>query len=359
MQSLMRRAWVEVDLGALLRNGIAISGHAGVPILPMVKADAYGLGAVPVARTLERADPWGFGVATIPEGQELRDAGITRPILVFTPLLVGDFDAAVRSNLTPTLGDRRSVQEWRLTGRPWQLAIDTGMNRAGIQWTDVGSLRDLVADFPPQGAFTHFHSAQRVDGSRELQETRFNEAVAALPERPMMLHAENSGALEHGDFSQWSVARPGIFLYGVSSGNNARITPEPVVSLRARIVEIRLVAEAESVSYDATYRAVGQRRIATLALGYADGYRRALSNRGTVLLRGKRAPIAGVVTMDMIMVDVTDVACEIGDVATLIGRDGDDAIDVVEVARTGELSPYEVLTSLRSRLPRHYVGEDE
>jgi len=359
MQSLMRRAWVEVDLGALLRNGIAIAGHAGVPILPMVKADAYGLGAVPVARTLERADPWGFGVATIPEGQELRDAGITRPILVFTPLLVGEFDAAIRANLTPTLGDRRSIQEWGVTGRQWHLAIDTGMNRAGIQWTDVSSLRDVIVNFPPEGAFTHFHSAQRKDGTRELQESRFNEAIAALPERPTMLHAENSGALEHGDFSPWSVARPGIFLYGVGSGNNARIAPEPVVSLRARVVDIRIVAEGESVSYDASYRAMGQRQIATLALGYADGYRRALSNRGTVLVRGKRAPIAGLVTMDMIMVDVTDVSCEIGDVATLIGRDGDDAIDVVEVAMTGDISPYEVLTSLRSRLPRRYVGEDE
>ena len=355
----MRRAWVEVDLGALLRNGIAIAGHAGVPILPMVKADAYGLGAVPVARTLERADPWGFGVATIPEGQELRDAGITRPILVFTPLLVGEFDAAIRANLTPALGDRRSIQEWGATGRQWHLAIDTGMNRAGIQWTDVSSLRDVIADFPPEGAFTHFHSAQRKNGTRELQESRFNEAIAALPERPTMLHAENSGALEHGDFSPWSVARPGIFLYGVGSGNNARIVPEPVVSLRARVVDIRIVAEGESVSYDASYRVMGQRQIATLALGYADGYRRALSNRGTVLVRGKRAPIAGLVTMDMIMVDVTDVSCEIGDVATLIGRDGDDAIDVVEVAMTGDISPYEVLTSLRSRLPRRYVGEDE
>jgi alanine racemase len=355
----MRRAWVEVDLGALLRNGIAIAGHAGVPILPMVKADAYGLGAVPAARALERADPWGFGVATIPEGQELRDAGITRPILVFTPLLAGDFDAALQADLTPTLGDRRSIQEWGRTGKPWHLAIDTGMNRAGIQWTEVASLRDLLLDAPPQGAFTHFHSAQRVDGTRELQESRFNEAVASLPERPMMLHAENSGALEHGEFSPWSVARPGIFLYGVGSGNNARITPEPVVSLRARVVDIRVVADGESVSYDATYHAVGQRRIATLALGYADGYRRALSNRGTVLLRGQRAPIAGVVTMDMTMVDVTDVPCEIGDIGTLIGRDGDDAIDVVEVAATGDLSPYEVLTGLRSRLPRRYVGEEE
>jgi alanine racemase len=355
----MRRAWVEVDLGALLRYGIAIAGHAGVPILPLVKADAYGLGAVPVARALERVDPWGFGVATIAEGEELRDASIRRPILVFTPLVLGDFDAALRANLTPTLGDRRAIEQWQLTGRPWHLAIDTGMSRAGIQWIDVGSLRDLLADGPPQGVFTHFHSAQRDDGSRQQQEQRFAEAIAKLAVRPPMLHAENSPALERGGFSTWTVARPGIFLYGVSSGNQPQIVPEPVASMRARVVDVRTIADGETVSYDASYRAVGERRIATLGIGYADGYRRALSNRGTALLNGRRVPVAGLVTMDMTMLDVTDVSCQVGDVATLIGRDGDDALDVGEVARTGEISPYELLTGLRARLPRVYVGEDE
>jgi alanine racemase len=359
MQSLMRRAWVEVDLGALLRNGIAIAGHAGVPILPMVKADAYGLGAVRVARTLEQVDPWGFGVATIAEGEELRWAAITRPILVFTPLLVGDFDAAVRANLTPTLGDRAAIEQWQLTDRPWHLAIDTGMSRAGMQWTDVAALRDLLLEFPPQGAFTHFHSAQRDDGTREKQEQRFIDAVQKMPLRPQMLHAENSAGVEHGGFSSWTVARPGIFLYGVGSGGAAHFVPEPVVALRARVVDVRTIGDGETVSYDASYRAVGERRIATLGVGYADGYRHALSNRGTVLLRGRRVPVAGVVTMDMTMLDVTDVPCEIGDIATLIGRDGDDTIDVAEVAATGDLSPYEVLTGLRARLPRRYVGGDE
>jgi alanine racemase len=355
----MRRAWVEVDLGALLRNGIAIAGHAGVPILPMVKADAYGLGAVPAARALEGVDPWGFGVATIPEGEELREAGIRRPILVCTPLLIGDFDAAVRANITPTLGDRGAIQQWQITGRPWHLAIDTGMNRAGIQWTEVQTLGDILRAFPAQGAFTHFHSAQRNDDSRQLQEQRFAEAIERLPVRPPMLHAENSAGIEHGGFSQWTLARPGIFLYGVGSGNGAQIVPEPVVSMRARIVDIRVVADGETVSYDASYHAVGDRRIATLAVGYADGLRRALSNRGSVLLHGRRVPIAGIVTMDMTMIDVTDVPCEIGDIATIIGRDGDEAIDVVEFAVTGDLSPYEVLTGLRARLPRLYVNADE
>ncbi|MDB4875926.1 MAG: Alanine racemase [Gemmatimonadetes bacterium] len=356
MHSLMRRAWVDIDLGALLRNGTTVAAHAGVPLLPMVKADAYGLGAVRVARTLEQLNPWGFGVATIGEGEELRRAAIARPVLVFTPLLVEEFDAAIRADLTPTLGDVHSITRWSETGRPWQLAVDTGMSRAGVQWNEIDALLAVVRDVPPQGVFTHFHSAERNDATRAVQEKRFAEAVARLPVRPPMVHAENSPAVEHGGASEWSVVRPGVFLYGVSSGNSPQIRPEQVASLRARVVDLRTIDDGETVSYGGTYRAAGTRRIATLAIGYADGYRRVLGNRASVLLRGKRAPVAGVVTMDMTMVDVTDVECEVGDVATLIGADGDERIDVTDVAALGDLSPYEVLTGLRGRLPRRYVG---
>jgi alanine racemase len=358
MYSLMRRAWVDVDLGALLRNGTTVATQARVPLLPMVKADAYGLGAVRVARALERLDPWGFGVATIAEGEELRQAAITRPIAVFTPLLVDDFDAAIRAKLIPTLGDAVAIARWSETGLPWHLAIDTGMSRAGVQWDRICDLHDVLRAAPPQGAFTHFHSAERNDESRAEQERRFDEAVAAMPERPPLLHAENSSAIEHRAPSPWSLARPGIFLYGVSSGNSPMIEPDPVVSVCARVVDLRTVPAGDSVSYGATFRAESDCRVATLAIGYADGYRRALSNRASVLIRGKRAPVTGVVTMDMTMVDVTDITCEIGDVATLIGADGDDRIDVAEVAAMGGLSPYEVLTGLRGRLPRRYLESE-
>jgi alanine racemase len=358
MHSSIRRAWVEVDLGALLRNGAAIAAHAGVNIVPMVKADAYGLGAVPVARTLDQLDPWAFGVATIAEGEELRRVGIERPIVVFSPLLSGDFDAAVRANLTPTLGTREGIERWQETRRPWQLAIDTGMNRAGVQWDEVDALRDLILRHPPQAAFTHFHSAEREDETRHIQERRFEEALGKMPLRPPVIHAENGAAVEHRAPSMWNIARPGIFLYGITSGNSPQIQPEPVVSLRARVIDLRTIAAGETVSYGATYRAPTKRRIATLGIGYADGYHRVLGNRASVLLHGRRARVVGVVTMDMTMVDVTDVQCEIGDIATLIGSDGADRIDVVEVAAWGELSPYEVLTGLRGRLPRRYVGAD-
>ena len=356
----MRRAWVDIDLGALLRNATAIATQARVPLVPMVKADAYGLGAVRVARTLERVDPRGFGVATIAEGEELRQAAITRPIIVFTPMLPGDFDAAVRANLTPALGDRASIERWFETAgdRPWQLGIDTGMSRAGVQWDEIDSLRDLLTRHAPQGAFTHFHSAERNDETRTRQEERFAAAIARMPIRPAMIHAENSPAVEHRGPSQWSVARPGVFLYGVASGNGAQIRPDAVASVRARVVELRTIHDGETVSYGGTWRAYGQRRIATLAIGYADGYRRVFGNRASVLLNGRRAPVVGVVTMDMTMTDVTEVSCEVGDAATLIGADGDDCIDVNEIAGIGELSPYEVLTGLRGRLPRRYLESE-
>jgi len=354
----MRRAWVDIDLGALLHNAKTIADQAGVPLLPMVKADAYGLGAVPVARALERLDPWGYGVATIGEGEELRRAGISRPILVFTPLLVGDFDVAVRARLTPTLGTRDSILQWSETERPWHLSIDTGMNRAGVPWDQVASLRDVLATHRPEGVFTHFHSAEKNDATRQQQEERFLAAIESIPVRPALLHAENSPAVEHGGPSRWSVVRPGVFLYGVSSGNAPAILPRPVASLRARVVELRTVAAGGTVSYGGTYRATSERRISTLAVGYADGYRRAFGNRSTALVNGWRAPVVGVVTMDMTMIDVTNVRCEIGDAVTLLGVDGDECIDLMELGRAGDISPYEVLTGLRGRLPRRYLGGD-
>jgi alanine racemase len=353
----MTRAWVDVDLGALRRNGAAIAAHAGVPLLPMVKADAYGLGAVRIARTLEDLDPWGFGVATVREGEELRRFGIARPIIIFTPVVPTELDAVRRGRLRPALESRDEIQRWAVTREPWHLAIDTGMSRSGVRWTDVADLRDLLELAPPEGVFTHFHSAEIDDDSQALQERRFAEALATLPFRPMVVHTENGAAIARSDGSPWDVVRPGIFLYGVGGGVGARITPEPVAAVRARIVSTRWLEDGDTVSYLATYRAQGRRRIATLPLGYADGYRRSLSNHATVLVNGQRTPVAGLVTMDMTMIDVTEVPCEVGDVVTLLGRDGVDVIEVGELAEASGLSPYEILTGLRQRLPRRYVGD--
>jgi alanine racemase len=356
MQRLMARAWVEVDLGALVRNAEQYARAARVPLLPMVKADAYGLGAVRVAHALLATGPWGFGVATIEEGDELRRSGIALPILVFSPLLPSQFDAARRARLTPVLGDRASVEEWGSTGEPWHLMIDTGMNRAGVPWRDVDAIADLVAAHPPQGACTHWHSAELPNGSREEQEQRFTAAIAALPTRPPMLHADNSAGVERRSPSPFDLARPGIFLYGVRCGPDSSLTPEPVAAMRGRVVEVRVVREGDTVGYDASWRAPRGGRIATVSLGYADGLRRGLGNHASALVRGQQVPIVGFVTMDMTMLDVTDQRCEVGDIATFLGADGDVALTVADVAATAGFSPYEILTGLRARLPRTYTG---
>src|SRR5262249_44580701 len=137
MQQLTARAWVEIDLGALVRNGAKFAAAARAALLPTIKADAYGLGAVGVARALESIDPWGYGVGTVEEGQELRDAGISRPILVLTPILPETFPIAQAAGLRPALGNREAIIAWGATGSPWHLSIDTGMNRAGVRWTEV------------------------------------------------------------------------------------------------------------------------------------------------------------------------------------------------------------------------------
>jgi len=351
------RAWVEVDLGALRRNGAALAARAHIPLLAVIKADGYGLGAVPVAGALEPLDPWGFGVATVPEGIELRDAGVSRPILVLSPVLPDEYPAVRGAGLRPSLGSASAIADWARTGGgAWHLSIDTGMNRAGISWSEVGGLDEMLRQVAPEGAYTHFHSADLNDDSTGEQMRRFRCALDALPSRPRYLHAENSPAIERGTSSSWDLARPGVFLYGVGGGEGATISPEPVAHLRARVIDLRTVSDGETVSYGATWRARGTRRIATLGIGYADGYRRALSNRGTVLLNGQRVPVAGIVTMDMTMVDVTDVHCEIGDVATLIGRDGDDVLTIDDVATTAQVLSYELLVGLKLRVPRIHVN---
>lgn len=353
----MTRAWVEVDLGALCRNGAALAARCGVPLLPMVKADGYGVGGLRAALALDSLDPWGFGVATVTEGDELRRGGITRPIVVFTPILRNEIDALRRSDLTPALGDPAVIESWARTGRPWQLQIDTGMSRAGMPWHLVGEYRTLLERAAPEGVFTHFHSAELDDESRGVQEKRFAQALAALPQRPVIVHCENGAAVERRAPSPWTLVRPGIFLYGVAGFDGGALQPEPVASMRARIVEIRTVADGETVSYDATWVAQGARRIATVPVGYADGYRRGLSNRGVALLGGRRVPVAGRVTMDMTMLDVTGTNAALGDLVTLLGEDGGDVITVSELATSSDISPYEILTGLRQRLPRRYRDE--
>lgn len=350
------RAWVEVDLGALVRNARSLAAHSRRPLIPMVKADAYGLGAVEAVRALDPLAPMAYGVSSIPEGEQLRAEGITRAVILFTPSLPADIGRLRAAGLTPTLSTVDGIDAWmRSGGGAWHLAIDTGMHRAGVNHDALDPLLDTLRRHPPDGVFTHFHSAERDDGSMERQEERFRIAISRLPARPRLAHTENSAGIVRRSPSAWDCVRPGAFLYGIGSGPGAALQPEPVAHLRARILELRHVADGETVSYDATWRARGSRRIATVACGYADGLRRHLGNAGTALVNGARVLIAGVVTMDMTMLDVTDVKCGIGDVVTFLGTSGSETLTAESVAAAGELSPYELLTGLRLRLPRFHT----
>ena len=343
-----------VDLTAVRENYRLIARRAAVPLLPMVKGDAYGLGAVQVAKTLETEAPVAYGVASVTEGCELRDAGIGRPIVVFTPVLPREFSDARAADLTLTFSDAAHVASWRTIAGRWQLPIDTGMNRAGVDWRDASQLRAVLdAGGDPDGVFTHFHSADSDTASMHVQEERFAGVVAAMPNRPASVHAENSAALLQRSASKFDCARPGIALYGVAVGP-AAWSPRVVVRLVAPVVELQHVEPGDTVSYGATWRAAGPRRIATVAVGYADGYPRGAGNRATATVRDRRVPVVGLVTMDMTMCDVTDIPCEVGDSVTLIGGDADSGVAAI-AAHAGR-SPYEVLTGLNARARRIHVA---
>ena len=203
------RAWIEVDLGALVENARTVARTAGARLLPVVKANAYGVGAVAVSRALEALEPWGYGVATVEEGAELRAAGITRPILVLLPARAQLFDELDRHSLTPALGDAGSILEWTARGdRPFHLEIDTGMGRSGVRWDDVEEIGSAVDTPSFEGCYTQFHSADRRDGSAERQLERFLAAVQRLPRRPALMHVANSAAAMRGTTFAFDLVRP-------------------------------------------------------------------------------------------------------------------------------------------------------
>ena len=349
------RAWLDVDLAALRRNARRFRELIGAPLLPMVKADAYGLGAVAVARALESESPWGYGVATTEEGAALRNADISRPILVLTPLRPPNIDAVLRHRLTPVIGDLEALEAWLASGGgSFHLEIDTGMSRAGFRWHDaaaIGALRRRLATASGfEGAFTHFHSADSDQSATEVQARRFEEVLAALGPRPGIVHLSASAGAQWGARYGTDLARPGIYLFGGRAGS---LEPEPVARLCARVVALRRLRPGDTVSYAAEGRVDAATTIVTLSIGYGDGVPRSLAGRGSVELGGRIVPIAGRVTMDMIMVDAGDLSVSLGDVATVFG--GRIPLDTHADA-AGTIS-YELLTAISPRVVRRYQDD--
>src|SRR5215218_5953909 len=270
------RAWVDVDLAALCANARTISAVSGSRLLPMVKANGYGLGAVEVARALEAVDPWGFGVATVEEGTALRSAGITRPIVVLTPLIPHWIDQYLNLDLRPSVGDPEALESWLGKGdRPFHVEIDTGMSRAGVRWNDNTSLAHMSSLLRKatgwEGAFTHLLAAESDQVTTQRQWERFHEALRTLPRRPALIHGANSAASLQGKAYAGDLVRPGIFLYGGAAG---ALDPSPVAAFRGRVVAVRSLAQGDTVGYGATWRAEKAASVATLGIGYADGFPR-------------------------------------------------------------------------------------
>lgn len=343
------RAWVEVELDALARNARRFSDAMGVPLLPMVKADAYGLGAQAVVSVLEPLEPWGYGIATVEEGASLRRQGIDRPLLLLTPLYPQILHGCMTWGIRPAIGNAAMLDAWLAAGGgPFHLAVDTGMSRAGVSWHDAAAWEELIPllDATPvfEGAFTHFHSADTDPESSRVQLLRFHEVVARFARRPSLLHAANSAALP--EFAL-DLARPGIYLYGGTTGH---AVPEPVVRVEARVVAVRRVRPGDTVSYGATWRATHPTTIATVALGYADGVPLALARGGCFELRGQQCPVAGTINMDLTMIDAGELNVVPGDIATFIGG----TIPLEQQAVAAGTTIYQLLTALGPRLPRHY-----
>ena len=349
------RVWAEIDLHAVLSNARTVADASGVRLLPMVKAGGYGLGAAPVARILERVDPWGFGVATVDEGAELRDAGVTRPIVAFSPLLPSAISGYRRNNLRPAIGDIDALRAWRAAegNHPFHLEIDTGMARAGVRWNDreqLGKILELIGSAGCEGVFTHFHSADESTASLDEQWRRFEGVVRAMPRRPALVHAANSSAALRDRRFGGDLVRPGIFLYGGEAGGRY---PSVVVRLQARVLAVRRVETGDTVGYGAGWTATVPTTIATLGIGYADGLLRSLGGRGKIELNGHLGSIAGRISMDMTMIAMPDgVAVAPGDIATIFG--GRVTLDQ-QAAWAGTIS-YELLTSMSRRVERNYNG---
>jgi alanine racemase len=375
MLDLMARrpTWVEIDLDNLIHNFRIIRKLAGprCAIMPAVKADAYGHGSVECSRALEREGADWFGVALPEEGLKLREAGITRPILCLGGFWEGQDDLLIARALTPVVFRldllERLDRAARSAGRAvdYHLKVDTGMGRLGVPFRELGEFLDGAVRYKNvrlDGVMTHFASADdpdQADFTRQ-QMAEFESAVEQVRARgmtPSWIHQANSGACLSYSEARSNLVRVGGLIYGLWRDVTSPLA-EPqdwraVMSLRTRITYLKRVPAGSPLGYGCTFITRRESLIATLPIGYEDGLRRALSNRGRALVRGRSAPIVGRVSMDLTLIDVTDIpGAAIGDEVVIIGPQGDDRITAEEIARDIGTISYEVTCSIGHRIPK-------
>lgn len=375
--------WCEVDLDAFKRNLEKIQAIAGKrEIILAVKANAYGHGIVQISKEAERNGIKYFGVATVAEGRALREAGVKGEIIVLTPASLDQIDELVHYNLTPNVVTRLFAEVLSSKGEkigkpiPCQIEVDTGMGRTGFFYDDVMGELISILRLPyldVKGIFSHFPVAdsQNEDDIKYTlnQIERFKNVITMLKKLgfsiPLYHIANSAGILDYPEFG--NAVRPGILAYGLYPSNETKklIDVEPILSFRAKVVQIQELPANWSISYGRTYKLKKKAKIAVVRAGYGDGLRRALSNKGYVIIRGKKYPIVGNICMDMTMCEIGESdSVKLDDVVTLIGRDGKEIITADDHAKWGNTINYEILTGLSVRVPRIYfkmgkiVGQD-
>lgn len=375
MNDTAGRVWVEIYLDRLVNNYNIIKKKVKkAKIMAAIKADAYGHGAIEVARTLELEGAYMFGVASLEEGIELRQAGITSKIIVLSPILYSQIDAALEFNLIPTISEigflRVLNKELKRlhTSILVHIEVDTGMTRTGIPYGDaVRAIRQINTSprIKIDGIFSHFPLADNDGAFTKKQIKEFSVLIRNLRKlkiKPPLVHLANSSGVFMHTASHFNLVRPGIALYGLTSSPIIHYAKSflPVMTLKSKVVNIRNVESHTSISYNHTFMTERKSKIATISVGYGDGYPRTLSNSGDVLVRGKRAPIVGTVCMDLIMIDVSDIPnVKIGDIVTLIGKDGHEEITAEECAQKAHTIVYEITSGIGPRVARVFKCRDQ
>ncbi len=362
----MRPTWAEINLDAVKHNFMLTKELVGprVSVLSVVKADAYGHGAVEVSRALVEAGTDMLGVAIVEEAMELRDYGIEVPILLLGGIRPQESPLVVEYDLTPFLFSidvaRALESESAKAGKkaPYHLKFDTGMTRLGVRPEDSARFIDELSGFENivmEGVVTHLSTAfTDSDENTYNQINALNDFVELIKSKgftPHYIHAANSAAIQKYPQSHYNLVRPGIVLYG--SGNYSGLDLKPVMKLKSRIIQLSQVPTGTPVSYGGKFVTKQPSIIATIPVGYADGYTRMLSSKGFVSIKGALAPVVGDVCMDFIMADVSKVQnINVGDEVVLFG---DDLISVIDVAQIANTISYELLSNIGKRVPRMYV----
>ena len=374
--------WAEISLKAIVKNLRVIRRHVGPKpkILAVVKSNAYGLGAVPISRALQKAGVEWFGVTCANEGVELREAGIRNRILILTGFWPGEEKRLIENRLTPTVTRLQDVRHLERAAKsagtksriPFHLKINSGMNRLGISADEVDAFSSVLArcrHIRLEGTFTHFASAEdfsaRQTDDQEQLFLKCLERMRALGVSPGIVHLANSGAICARPSTYADMIRPGAILYGYyqsfdppQKGQEVRerLPIEPCLSLRARIITLRDLPTGQGVGYSARFVTERPSRIAVINAGYADGISRQRTNRGCALVRGRRVPLVGAISMDLTTLDVTDLPnVKLGDVVTIYGKDGNDAMVVSDIAREIGTVTSDLLCALGRRVPRYYL----